>query len=102
MDVAKTVSRHALVKGEVQGVFFRQSTQQQAKALGLLGWVRNLADGRVEVFWQGSPQEVAALQQWLQHGPEAARVEQLSCRSCVQQAVTDFKVLPSADQPLGL
>lgn len=67
----------ATVIGRVQGVYFRQSTVEQARALGLSGWVANRLDGSVAVCAQG---EVAALKRllaWLQHGPPAAHVEQV-------------------------
>lgn len=68
-------SRHFLVTGKVQGVYFRVSTQREALRLGLRGWVRNLADGRVEVVACGDAQALAALQEWLWRGPERALVE---------------------------
>jgi acylphosphatase len=64
----------ALVSGRVQGVFFRQSTRQAARRLGLVGWVRNLADGRVEVWAQGGGEAVEALLEWLWLGPPEALV----------------------------
>ena len=62
-----------LVSGQVQGVFFRASTRFEAQRLGLGGYARNLADGRVEVLAAGTPQAVEQLARWLQHGPPHAR-----------------------------
>ncbi len=64
----------ALVSGRVQGVYYRQSTRQAARRLGLLGWVRNLPDGRVEVFAQGDARDVERLVDWLWAGPPGASV----------------------------
>lgn len=64
-----------VVSGKVQGVFFRQSTADRAKTLGLDGWVRNLPDGRVQGLACGEPAVLAQLRAWLDHGPPAARVE---------------------------
>ncbi len=64
----------AYVSGLVQGVYFRQSTRQAARRLGLQGWVRNLHDGRVEVWAQGNEQMVDRLIDWLWVGPTGARV----------------------------
>lgn len=72
----KTAARF-LVSGRVQGVSFRACTRQQAQALGLDGIARNLDDGRVEVIVYGEPAAIDTLAQWLQHGPENARVERL-------------------------
>jgi len=52
---------HAVVHGRVQGVFFRETTRQQASAFGLSGWVRNLADGTVETEFQGEEEAVARM-----------------------------------------
>jgi len=65
---------HVLVSGTVQGVFFRQKTKQQAESLGINGWVRNLADGRVEGVFEGDEQAVKALVDYCRHGPSYARV----------------------------
>lgn len=66
-----------IVKGLVQGVFFRQSTLEQASRRGLAGMVRNLPDGSVELLARGPAAEVEALLQWARQGPPAARVDAL-------------------------
>jgi acylphosphatase len=70
------------VSGRVQGVFFRVSTRDQARALGLVGEVSNLADGRVAVTACGSQQALASLQQWLWQGPPQAVVSDVECEAC--------------------
>ena len=65
---------HAYVSGRVQQVGYRQSCRQMARSLGLVGWVRNVADGRVEVFAQGPAEEVDRLVGWLWAGPSSALV----------------------------
>ncbi len=67
------------VTGRVQGVFFRASTQRQARSLGLVGHARNLADGSVEVLAVGPPAALADLRGWLRVGPSAARVDSVEC-----------------------
>jgi acylphosphatase len=69
-----TLAIHAFVTGRVQGVYFRQSCRQVARRLHLLGWVRNLVDGRVEVVAQGPSPAVEALVDWLWTGPPGAEV----------------------------
>lgn len=65
---------HALVSGRVQGVYFRQTTRQQARRLGLWGWVRNRPDGRVEVWAQGDEAALERFVNWLWEGPPRASV----------------------------
>ena len=69
-----------LVSGKVQGVWFRAGTREQAHALGLRGYARNLPDGRVEVLAVGEPGAVEALQRWLHHGPPMARVDSVEAQ----------------------
>lgn len=66
-----------IVTGRVQGVYFRQSTVDQARQLGLSGWVRNLPDGRVEGVAGGEQATLETLKNWLRRGPPAARVDDL-------------------------
>jgi acylphosphatase len=63
-----------IVSGHVQGVFYRATTATRARELGLLGHARNLADGRVEVIAEGTPDAVSALIAFCRDGPPAARV----------------------------
>ena len=82
-----------LVSGKVQGVFFRASTREQARALGLRGHARNLDDGRVEVLAVGEDAAIEALAAWLRRGPPAARVDRVE-RSVADDggAAADFSV----------
>jgi acylphosphatase len=64
----------AIVIGRVQGVSYRMSTVIEARAHGITGWVRNLADGSVELEAQGEEAALNALLAWCAHGPPAARV----------------------------
>lgn len=59
----------------MQGVFYRASTQEEAKRLGLAGWVRNLPDGGVEAVAEGDPEAVEAFLGWCRRGPRHARVD---------------------------
>ena len=63
-----------LISGLVQGVFFRYSTQIQAKTLGVRGWVKNRPDGKVEAIFEGEREKVKQLINWCKHGPQGARV----------------------------
>jgi len=65
---------HAWVSGKVQGVYYRASTAKKAKALDLTGWVKNLEDGRVELFAQGPECQVEKLLSWCEQGPILAKV----------------------------
>jgi len=68
------VTRKYLIGGVVQGVGFRYFALRQATALGIVGWTRNLPDGRVEVVAQGEQAALTALEQALSRGPSHSRV----------------------------
>ena len=72
-----TVRRRVVVHGQVQGVFFRDSTRHRAVELGVAGWVRNRSDGAVEAVFEGSPDAVAAMADWSRRGPRSAAVERV-------------------------
>jgi len=66
---------YARVCGRVQGVGFRYSAIMEARRLGVNGWVRNAADGDVEVWAEGTPEKLGQFLSWLRHGPQYARVD---------------------------
>ncbi|VVB50971.1 Acylphosphatase [uncultured archaeon] len=66
---------HVFISGKVQGVFFRSSTKDMAKKSGLFGWVRNLADGRVEAVFEGKKDAIEKMLEWCRVGPEYAKVK---------------------------
>ncbi|KEI72435.1 acylphosphatase [Endozoicomonas elysicola] len=68
------ICKRAFVEGRVQGVWFRGSTQERARRLGISGWARNLPDGRVEVLMCGPLDAVEKLELWLHKGPPLAKV----------------------------
>lgn len=68
---------HVAVRGRVQGVGFRWFVRERARVLGLSGWVRNVADGSVEVFAVGPTGELTRLRRLIEQGPPAALVEQV-------------------------
>ena len=88
--MSKTI--HFYVTGRVQGVFFRMRARQQAQQLGIRGWVRNLADGRVEGTASGDPDELERFSAWLQQGPEYARVDEVEIEDVEFQEFPDFRV----------
>ena len=76
--------RRYWISGRVQGVYFRASTRDQAVRLGLRGYARNLADGRVEVLACGDAQALQCLHDWLQHGPPQAAVLAVSSEALAE------------------
>ena len=74
-----TARARVQVAGKVQGVFFRQSTVEMAQGLGLCGWVRNRADGRVEALFEGERPAVEQAIAWCRQGPPRASVSALHC-----------------------
>lgn len=74
MTEGERVRARVVVDGRVQGVYFRQSTQQEARRLGVDGWVRNLPDGRVETVFEGDPLTVERAVAYVRQGPPRALV----------------------------
>jgi acylphosphatase len=84
---------HLIIRGRVQGVFFRASTVQQARDLGLTGWVMNRRDGSVEVLAEGPSDKVEELVSWCGQGPPRARVEGVELqRQEFRGEFTEFEV----------
>jgi acylphosphatase len=71
---------HLVVRGRVQGVYFRASAQREARRLGLGGWVKNRNDGAVEILAEGEEVSIREFFGWAQKGPGAARVSKVDTR----------------------
>lgn len=81
-----------VVAGRVQGVYYRAATAEQAQRLQLDGWVKNLADGRVEVVAAGEAEAIAALASWLWSGPPAACVSAVQVEEWTESVPQGFAV----------
>lgn len=68
---------HMHIFGDVQGVFFRANAQNEARRLGVVGWVRNVLDGSVEVLAEGERNDLEKLLEWCSHGPADASVSKI-------------------------
>lgn len=86
------IRRRVWVSGRVQGVAFRASARRQARAAGVDGWVRNLADGRVEAVFEGDPGAVESMLAWCREGPSYARVERVEVREESPEGAAGFEV----------
>jgi len=92
-------TRQIRVSGQVQGVGFRYALRDEARRLGLSGWVRNCADGTVEALVQGDDAAVAALVAWARRGPRLARVDDVRddpATPAHDRPYADFDIWPSA------
>ena len=87
------VRRRVVVRGEVQGVFFRDSTRSEARSRGVSGWVRNCSDGSVEAVFEGPADAVEALVEWCRSGSSRATVEDVEVfEEEPSGAAADFEV----------
>jgi acylphosphatase len=71
---------HLIIRGRVQGVWFRGTTCQEARRLGLGGWVRNRRDGSVEAVFEGPRSEVQKIVVWCHRGPRMAQVDSVDLK----------------------
>ncbi len=84
----------ATVSGRVQGVYYRASTETEARRLGLTGWVRNLSNGDVEFEVEGPEGAVDALIEWAHQGPAMAKVHTLNIKTLpIQSNSQCFNIL---------
>ncbi len=89
----KVVRRRVVVRGRVQGVWFRDGARRRAEALGVSGWVRNNPDGTVEAEVEGAADDVAVLVSWLGLGPPQANVDTVDVAELVPAGDVGFRVL---------
>lgn len=81
---------HIIVKGRVQGVFYRVNARKFARSSSLTGWVRNLPGGKVEIMVTGAADKIDEFVIWCRSGPEKAEVESVEVREIKEQYFNDF------------
>ena len=86
------IRRRVVVRGNVQGVFFRASCQQEASRHGVAGWVSNRPDGAVEAVFQGEASAVESLVAWCRQGPPRAVVTDVDVSDEEPEALAGFDV----------
>jgi acylphosphatase len=86
------VRRRIIVHGRVQGVFFRDSTREQAQSHGVAGWVSNRSDGAVEAVLEGERGDVERVLRFLQDGPSRAEVDRVEVSDEEPEGLTGFSV----------
>lgn len=89
------VTRRLVVRGRVQGVFYREAMRQEAERLGVAGWVRNCRDATVEAVVQGPVSAVEAMIAWARRGPPDARVAGVEVGEAAGE-FTGFEKRPTA------
>jgi acylphosphatase len=87
------IRRRVVVHGNVQGVFFRDSTSDEAESKGVAGWVRNRDDGTVEAVFEGDPDAVEALVEFCRSGPSKADVERVEVDEQEPEGIGSFRVI---------
>jgi acylphosphatase len=90
MTVGDRARLHAIVRGRVQGVGFRATTQHEARRRGLSGWVRNLSDGSVEVDAEGERTHLESFLAFLHRGPLGAHVDAVESEWLVGEGGAPF------------
>lgn len=86
------VRRRVLISGRVQGVYFRDSCRRIAAQHGVTGWVRNLADGRVEAVFEGASPDVEQLVAWAHRGPAWAEVTDVAVQAEQPEGLDSFTI----------
>ena len=86
------VRNRVVVRGRVQGVFFRDSVRRQAQNAGLTGWVRNRPDGAVEAVFEGAADAVRRAVEFCRRGPPHAEVHDVECFDEAPEGITGFSV----------
>lgn len=89
---ADVIRRRVVVQGHVQGVFFRDSIRQRAKAHGVAGWARNRADGAVEAVLEGPADAVERVLRFLETGPPQAHVEGVDVSEEKPEGLSGFEI----------
>jgi acylphosphatase len=82
-----------LIKGKVQGVYYRLAAKDQADKLGITGWVKYISEGRVEIMTTGSEEQLQQFTEWCRTGPEKAVVTNVIVTPLLEQTFDEFVVI---------
>ena len=97
VNIMQYVRLHIFISGKVQGVYFRQNTSYKAQELNIMGWVRNLKDGRVEAILEGERENINKLLDWCNDGPENAIVTNIEIMNeTYRNEFSNFQILTTA------
>jgi acylphosphatase len=86
------IRRRAVVHGNVQGVFFRDSARREAEKTGVAGWIKNNSDGTVEAVFEGDEEAVEALVRFCREGPGRADVERVEVTDEEPESLEGFSI----------
>ena len=87
------LAANIIVHGKVHGVYFRASAQAKALELSLTGWVRNLSNGTVEIYAEGTRGSIDQLIKWCQKGPPLAKVSRNDLDWIAPKGINEFRIL---------
>jgi acylphosphatase len=90
--VSERIARRVVVHGNVQGVFFRDSTRRRAESRAVSGWVRNRPDGTVEALFEGEPDSVESMVAFAREGPRGAQVERVDVSEAEPEGAVQFEI----------
>lgn len=84
---------HLVIKGKVQGVFFRATAKDVAQAMDIKGWVKNTPDGAVEILATGSEDALQQFIEWSKRGPDKALVTSIAVSTTGEKSFDDFRII---------
>jgi acylphosphatase len=90
--MSEALRRRVVVRGDVQGVFFRDSCRREASSRGVAGWVSNRPDGAVEAVFEGDAESVGAMVDWCTSGPRGADVDSVDETAEEPEGLSGFEI----------
>ena len=86
-------TKHVIIKGKVQGVFYRTSAKKKAEELSLSGWIKNTSEGDVEAIVTGNNQQLQEFVKWCKSGPDRAKVDEVDVNNHELEDFDSFRIV---------